>query len=107
MDADPTRVVIRDNEAEHRYELLVDDVLAVIVVYEVRSSTMTLSYTKVAEGFARRGFSSQLVAHVLGEARSRGLQVLPTCSFVATYIKNHSSDYLDLVPESRRGEFAP
>ena len=106
MDADPTRVVIRDNEAEHRYELLVDDVLAVIVVYEVRSSTMTLSYTKVAEGFARRGFSSQLVAHVLGEARTRGLQVLPTCSFVAAYIKNHPSDYLDLVPESRRGEFA-
>jgi predicted GNAT family acetyltransferase len=99
-------VDIRDDEDEHRYELLVDDVLAVIVVYEVRSSTMTLSYTKVADGFARRGLSSQLVAHVLGEARSRGLQVLPTCSFVAAYIKSHASDYLELVPASRRGEFS-
>ena len=106
MDVGTTRVDIRDDEDEHRYELLVDDVLAVIVVYEVRSSTMTLSYTKVADGFARRGLSSQLVAHVLGEARSRGLQVLPTCSFVAAYIKSHASDYLELVPASRRGEFS-
>ena len=105
MNAESVAIVIRDRESEHRYELLVDDVLAVILVYEVRADTMSMNYTKVSDGFARRGLPTHLVAHVLDEARERRLAVLPSCSFVADYIARHPDEYLDLVPETRRREF--
>jgi hypothetical protein len=106
MGSGPTRVDVGENQSDHRYELYVDDVLAAITGYEVRADTTTLEYTRVSDGFARRGLSSRSVAHVLGEARERGFAVLSSCFFAAAYIAKHPDEYLDLVPESRRSEFS-
>lgn len=99
------KVDIRDHPGEHRYELYVDEVLAAIEVYHVRADTISLMHTEVFDDFAGRGLAPLLVIHVLGEARERGLSVLPICPYVAGFIKKNADDYLNLVPESRRSEF--
>ncbi len=43
----------------------------------------------------------ELVAFALGEARERGLAVLPFCPFVKAYIQRHR-EYVELVPADRR-----
>ncbi|WP_420803744.1 GNAT family N-acetyltransferase [Saccharopolyspora erythraea] len=41
---------------------------------------------------------------MLDSARERGLEVLPHCPFVRSWIARHP-EYLELVPEDRRAEF--
>jgi predicted GNAT family acetyltransferase len=36
-----------------------------------------------------RGIASRLIGHALGEAKARGLKVVPQCPFVAAYIQKH------------------
>ena len=98
-------VTFADNEPEHRYEMFVDGVLAGVEVYHRSADTISLIHTEVFDSFAGQGLAPQLVTHVLGEARERGLWVLPFCPYVAHFIAKHTDDYLDLVPVSRREEF--
>ncbi|HEY5120844.1 MAG TPA: GNAT family N-acetyltransferase [Acidimicrobiales bacterium] len=105
MSPGPVRVDFRDNEGEHRYEMYVDDIMAGIEEYHLRGSVISLIHTEVSDAFAGQGLAPQLVTHVLDEARERGLSVLPFCPYVAKFISKHAADYLDLVPEARRGEF--
>jgi len=98
-------VTFADNRPEHRYEVFVDGVLAGAGAYHLRTDTISLNHTEVFDAFAGQGLASQLVTHVLDEARHRGLWVLPLCPYVAHFICQHADDYLDLVPVARRGEF--
>ena len=43
-------------------------------------------------------------AFVLDDARSRGLEVLPRCPYIAGWIARHT-DYLDLVPAASRSRY--
>jgi predicted GNAT family acetyltransferase len=41
----------------------------------------------------------------LDDARTRGLSVRPYCPYVATFIREHAQEYLDLVDEGDRARF--
>ena len=51
----------------------------------------------VFDAFSGRGLASQLIKHVLDDARVRGLRVVPRCPLVAAYIERMSA-YLTLYP---------
>jgi len=55
-----------------------------------------LTYTFVPRPDRGGGVGRALVRHVLDEARSRGLRVVPSCGFVATVIAE-SPEYKDLL----------
>ena len=61
-------------------------------------------HTEVDDAFEGRGVGSTLVSEALDDARRRGLEVLPFCPFVNSYVAKHR-EYVELVPESRRGAF--
>ncbi len=80
-----------DIESRQRYEARVGPggPLAAIVSYERSATWVALLHTEVQEGFEGQGLSSQLVAWVIGDARARGLAVIPRCPFVIRWLERH------------------
>ena len=88
-------VPVRHNEVQHRYEAMVDGLLSVCE-YEVAGDQMIFTHTLVPTERRGRGIAEQLVRAALAEARAAGRQVVPACSYVATFIARHQ-EYQDLV----------
>jgi predicted GNAT family acetyltransferase len=97
-DRDDLRVV--KNEAEQRYEALVDGRLAVIT-YQRRADRIIFIHTEVPEALEGHGIAGAMARFALDEARAQGLVVIPRCPFVAAYIRRHP-EYADLVPPDER-----
>jgi predicted GNAT family acetyltransferase len=97
-------VAVHDNGKKHRYEAIVDGSLAGFALYRMQPGRIALVHTEVDEAFEGHGIGSILIREVLDDARRRGLDVVPICPFVTSFIDQHR-EYLDLVPASRRDEF--
>jgi predicted GNAT family acetyltransferase len=80
---------VRDNNANHRYELLLGGEHVGDLLYRTRDDVVTLIHTEVAPELEGRGLGEQLVAGALDDIRERGLQIVPLCPFVAAYIRHH------------------
>jgi predicted GNAT family acetyltransferase len=89
-----------NNEAEHRFEARLGDEIA-FAEYRLRDGVMILPHTVVPEAFAGRGVASQLAKAALGYAREQGLEVVPTCPFMAGYITKHP-EWHDIVQPAYR-----
>jgi hypothetical protein len=79
---------IRDNAEAHRYELPVSGEVAV-VTYNLSGQNLMITETLVPERLEGQGIASRLARHVLEDARTRGLLVLPVCPFFASYLQKH------------------
>lgn len=88
-------VDVRHNIAESRFEALVDGRLCV-ADYSLAGSLMTMHHTFVPPHIEGRGIAAALVAAALVHARTAGLHVQPSCSYVARYMRRHP-DTLDLI----------
>jgi predicted GNAT family acetyltransferase len=87
---------IRNNEQTSQYETTVDGETA-YAAYDLEDpERIVFTHTIVPEALSGRGIANQLVKHGLDDARSRGLTVVPQCSFVAAFIKRHP-EYEDLL----------
>lgn len=86
---------VRNNPAEHRYELTVDGHLAA-TYYKIADGIITFVHTEVPDALAGRGVGSKLVKGALDQVRSQGLKVVPQCPFVKAYIEKHA-EYADLL----------
>ena len=82
---------VRNNEAEHRYELEVDGELA-IAEYRLRPGRISFTHTEVPDALEGRGIGKRLVKAALDDARAQGLKVVPICPFVKYYIETHSEE---------------
>jgi uncharacterized protein len=91
-----SEVTLRDNDAKHRYELLLDGKRAGELVYHRSNGVVTLIHTEIAPKLKGRGLGDQLVAGVLDEIRQRDLLIVPLCPFVQAYLGRHPED-ADLV----------
>lgn len=98
------QITIADNADGHRYEIRGDGELAGFLTYRSQPELIELVHTEIDEEFEGRGLGSQLISFALGDARERGLAVLPFCPFVNDYIQRHRQ-YVELVPEGRREDF--
>lgn len=79
---------VRNNEAEHRYELEAEGQLA-LAAYRLRDGRITFTHTEVPEAMEGRGIGSKLVGAALEDARALGLKVVPACPFVKHYMDKH------------------
>lgn len=95
MTTEPDALPVRDNAAARRYEVALGDQIAQ-VVYRLRGDAIELVHTKVPEAFEGRGIAARLARFALDDARARGLRVIPSCPYIAAYIRRHP-EYADLV----------
>lgn len=97
-------IAVNDAPDRNRFEAEVDGRTATLD-YTLQGNRLHLNHTSVPDALEGRGIGSRLVRAALERARERGLEVIPSCRFVASYIRRHP-DYLDLVPSDyhRRGE---
>lgn len=101
MSTGSAQVVVRDNPDALRYELLVDGEVAGEIRYRRRPDAVALVHTEVSQALEGRGLGGQFVRGALDDLRSRGLQVVPICPFVRSYIQGHP-EYGDLVVDRAR-----
>jgi hypothetical protein len=97
MTIDPE---ITDNAEAHRYELPVEGPVAV-VTYNLSPPNLMITETLVPQALEGRGIASRLARHVIADARSRGLLILPVCPFFAAFFQKHP-DQADVVHPAYR-----
>ncbi|CAN7596092.1 GNAT family N-acetyltransferase [Phenylobacterium sp. LjRoot225] len=93
-------IAVVNNEAARRFEAWIGDEVA-FTEYRLRDGTMILPHTVAPEAFAGKGVGGLLAKAVLSYAREQGLEVVPTCSFIAGYITKHP-EWHDLVQAGYR-----
>jgi predicted GNAT family acetyltransferase len=98
------RISIEDDAERGRYVARADDRRAGELTYRRTEGRIALDHTGVREDFEGEGVGSALARRALDDAREAGVEVLPFCSFVRSYIERHP-DYVDLVPEDQRDRF--
>jgi predicted GNAT family acetyltransferase len=103
MSAEPA-IVVSDNPERERYEIRVGDEFAGFAQYRGRPGLIAFVHTEVDDRFEGQGLASKAIAFALDDVRERGLEVLPFCPFVNSYIQRHP-EYVDLVPAERRAAF--
>jgi len=86
---------VHDNAEQGRYEVELDGATA-FAEYRVLQSGVLFPHTDVPAAHEGKGVGSALVRYALDEARAKGLQVMPVCTFFAGYIARHP-EYHDLV----------
>lgn len=92
---------IRDNAASRRYELAIDGETAV-VTYNLNPPNLMITETLVPERLEGRGLASRLAKHVIADAKSRGLTILPVCPYFSAYLQKHP-EHAEQVHPTYRG----
>jgi predicted GNAT family acetyltransferase len=96
--------VVRDNQAQQRYEIVADGQVAGTLTYRLRDGVVSFQHTEVEDAYSGKGFASTLVRTALDRTRANRLHVLPYCPYVRGWIEKHP-DYIDLVPADKQPEF--
>jgi predicted GNAT family acetyltransferase len=79
-------VPVTDNTLERRFELDVEGDVAYLA-YEVVGDRLVFRHTFVPRASRNRGVGALLVEAALEAASSRGLSVVPECSFARGYLE--------------------
>jgi len=93
---------VTDNAAASRYELAVGDEVAVLEYRHMGGDTIIFVHTGVPESLEGQGVGNRMVVYALEDARTRSLEVIPLCPFVAAHIRRHP-EYMDLVSSRYKG----
>ncbi|WP_312751907.1 GNAT family N-acetyltransferase [Psychrobacter sanguinis] len=88
-------VDITHNQAANRFETTIEGHTG-FISYQDQGDRIVYDHTIVPSELGGKGVGSALVKHALDYARSEGKKVVPTCSFVASYINKHA-EYQDLL----------
>jgi uncharacterized protein len=86
---------VADNRTAQRYELSTPEGMAQIA-YRRGERVIELVHTEVPPALEGRGIAGMLARHALEDARAAGLRVIPSCPYVAAYIRRHP-EYAGLV----------
>lgn len=80
---------VERDASRHRYALLVGDARVGEIDYRMRDGAVELIHTGVDPEREGEGLGSVLVRGTLADIGARGLRVIPSCPFVAAYIRRH------------------
>jgi uncharacterized protein len=88
------------NPAQQRFEAGQGAELAACC-YRQQGQVLELHHTEVPPALQGLGLAGLLVQHTLDWARAQQLRVLPSCSYVAAYMKRHPETQDLLVASGR------
>jgi uncharacterized protein len=92
----PNVSTIRHEPEARRFATDVDGAVAFISYREAPGRVLDLDHTYVPPAARGSGIASRLTARALRFARDGGFRVVPSCPFVAAYIRGHA-EYRDLL----------
>jgi len=95
---------VRDNPERHRFEVDLGDGSFAIAEYTLPAGKIMFTHTEVPSAHEGKGVGSTLIRYALGEARKRGLKVIPICPFFAAYMQKHE-EVQDLLDPAWRRKF--
>ncbi len=81
-------IQVTHNPETHRFEAVVDGLRSELD-YHLTGNVVWMTHTGVPRELEGRGIAAQLVTAALAWARSEGLKVKPSCSYVAAYMRRH------------------
>lgn len=94
MASTPT---VRHDDAAGRYELVLDDEVIGYADHRVVAENVEVfPHTVVEPDHEGQGLAAVLVQGALDDVRARGVQIVPSCWYVARWIERNP-DYADLV----------
>jgi uncharacterized protein len=91
---------VHDNPEASRFEASISGQTAV-AQYEMGPGVITFTHTRVPESLRGKGIANALAQVALAAARARGLQVIPKCTFFASYMRRHPETQDLLSPAGR------
>ena len=91
----PDTLTVSHDPAAHRFEVRTE-VGTGLLTYHDRGSVLEILHTEVPAAAEGHGYAAALAVAALDFARSEGKRVIPSCPFVAAYIRRHPG-YADLV----------
>ena len=77
-----------NNGEKQRFELELDKKIA-FIDYQLAGETITMLHTEVPHELEGKGIGSMLAAKALDYATIHNLKVIPSCTFIADYIRKH------------------
>jgi len=86
---------VRDNKAQHRFELDVDGQMA-FANYRQTPQALIITHTETPRSLRGRGIASELVKGAMELIRADGQKVIAGCGFVVDYLDRHP-EYRDLL----------
>jgi predicted GNAT family acetyltransferase len=89
---------VRENEAEDRFELLVDGQMAGLAAYRVRDGRTVITHSQVDPAYRGKGLGGELARLTLDHLRAKGVPVTVTCPFFVKYVEEHH-DWDDILEE--------
>ena len=90
------------NPQQQRFEMALEDRLAKLD-YRIKGTRINLFHTEVPPEFQERGIAAELARAALEYAREFGLLVIPSCAYVADFLKKHP-EYQEIVDPEYRDE---
>lgn len=94
----PEDIEIQLNRDRDRFEAPADGSMAVLQFRKIDDETLDFSSTRVPPEARGKGIAGKLVRHALDWARDEGYRVVPSCSYVASWIGKHP-EYEGMVAE--------
>ncbi len=85
-----------NNEADNQFEIALDGKQALLRYRKQEGGALEFYHTEVPAEFEGKGVGGKLVKGALEQVKADGKKVVPSCPFVAAYIKRHS-EYQTLV----------
>lgn len=85
-------IEVRDEPARSRYEIKVGGELAGFAQYRIDGERITFTHTEVDPARGGQGLGGRLVEYAVTDARSRRLEIIPSCPFVRKWIKENPEE---------------
>jgi uncharacterized protein len=99
MGLELDKIEVKHNEAARRFEADLQGSTAVLV-YKMVPGRMLIQHTGVPQELEGRGIAAKMTRVALEYARSHHLEVVPACSYTASFMAKHP-EYNDLLPPPR------
>ena len=80
---------IRNNSAQHRFELDVGDGQIAVAYYQLAPGVITFTHTEVPRQLWGRGIGSKVARGAFDYARAQRLKVVAKCPFMSAYAAKH------------------
>ncbi len=80
---------ITDNPDKKRFEYNIDGQTAIVEYIIVGQKRIFLTHTEVPKKLQGQGIAFDMIGQVLTEVENRGLELVPLCPTVATYLRRN------------------